>query len=290
MRFLSSSSRAKVPRTSVADPVHLALVIIQLALVACTAGSRPKVDGTPLQLGSPIERTINQGETHFYDVVVPLGQMVNGVVDQRGVDVTVRVIDPSGETVSTVDSPNGAAGPEPWSLDGKTPGQWRLAVTITPFMGENRPGRYQMRIDEVLTMEEQAERLAQQKYRSPRLLSLWKERRTKGGAALQSFVKELEGHAPLVESVAGDAHDDLLITFVRRVPPDVNYVGLLGGPTMELGGVALARFENTDLRYLSLRAPKDARFTYQFLPLSAPSIAGASLKETAARFRFAEAD
>ena len=42
--------------------------------------------------------------------------------------------------------------------------------------------------------------------------------------------------------------------------------------------------------YLSLRVPKDARFTYQFLPLSAPPVSGASLKETAALFQFAEAD
>jgi enterochelin esterase family protein len=214
-------------------------------------------------MGKPIEREIAKGETHVYEVVVPSDRVVNGVVDQRGVDVVVRIIDPKGAVVATVDSPN-PEGPEPWSMDGKTPGIWHIEVSPLPETG--KPGRYEARVDEVVTSNEHAERVAKLRYQSPRMLQLWKEQRADGAKAIERFAKEMEGHAPLVEPVANNPQGDVFITFATRVQPDTHYVGLLSAPTVDGREAALARFEDTDLFSLTLRIPKDARFTYRLRP------------------------
>jgi hypothetical protein len=180
------------PRRRGASPyprlLGIALVaggLAQLVASAVVPSSATGARGARLEAGHPVAREIGKGETHVYEVVVPEGRVVNGVVDQRGVDVVVRVVDPAGATVATVDSPNGPTGPEPWSLSGK-------------------PG----------------------------------------------------------------------------------YLALIGGP-VNGEEAPLLRFEDTDLFYLTLRVPKDARFTYMFRAGDPPN-AGATRKEREARFALSQ--
>jgi enterochelin esterase family protein len=259
----------------------LAGAITQLVLAASAVDSplAASAKGEALALGKPIERELRPGETHVYEVVVPADRMVNGIVDQRGVDVLVRIVDPSGAIVRTIDSPNGMVGPEPWSIEG-TPGTWRIEVSCFP--DTKKPGRYQARVDESITLEEREERRATQRYPSPRLRRLWKERRAEGAVA--RFVDEMKGHAPLVEPVTDDPRGDVLITFVRQAPPEARYVGLLGAPTATGDEVALTRFEDTDLHYVTLRTPRDARFSYRFR-VGAPPNASLSPKDSDAALR-----
>jgi enterochelin esterase family protein len=254
------SSPSPRPWSATARVAGIALIagaITQLILV-----SSARAKGDPLELGAPIQRAIATGETHAYEVFVPPDRLVNGVVDQRGVDVMVRLIDPSGTLIATIDSPNGTSGPEPWTLDGKTPGAWR--IEIAPFPGAKVAGRYEARIDEIITPGERDERLAKERYPSPRILRLWREQRAEGAAAIDRFAKELEGHAPLVEPVEGDPRGDVLITFARRMKPETPYVWLFGAPSPRAIEMPLARFEGSDLALITLRTPKDARFTYGF--------------------------
>lgn len=239
----------------------LGLFVWLFAPVALAAGPT-SAKAVKLEQGKPIEREIGKGETHIYEVAVPPGKVVSGVVDQRGIDLMVKVLDPKGVTVATIDSPNGSEGPEPWALvaKGKKAATWRLEVS--PLVGQ--AGKYQARIDEIITLEEHAERLAALRYKSPRMLKLWKEWRAKGKAAIDSFAKEMDGHAPLVEPVADDPHGDVLLTFVRRNRLGTPYVGLLNGPTVVAFETQLLPFEKTDLYYLTMRAPRDSRFTYNF--------------------------
>ncbi len=248
--------------------------LTQLILVASASAK-----GDPLEVGKPIDREIGKGETHVYEVFVPPDRLVSGVVDQRGVDLMVRLIDPHGATIATIDSPNGKLGPEPWTLDGKTPGNWRIEVS--PFPDTTNKGRYEARVDESITLDERDERLARAHYASPRILRLWKEQRAGGAAAIDRFAKEMEGHAPLVEPVPDDPRGDVLITFARRTKPETLYIGLLGGPLVRGHEVALARFEGSDLALITLRTPKEARFTYKFRAGDPPS-AFATSKENEA--------
>ncbi len=248
------------PWSATARVAGIALIAGAITQLIVVSSARAK--GDALELGKPIQRAIGQGETHVYEVFVPPDRLVNGVVDQRGIDVMVRLVDPSGALVATLDSPNGKVGPEPWTIDGKTPGAWR--IEIAPFPGEKIAGRYEARIDEIITTDERDERLAKQRYASPRIQRLWREQRTQGAAAIDRFAKELDGHAPLVEPVEGDARGDVLITFARRIKPETRYVGLFGAPSPTGFEVELTRFEGSDLALVTLRTPKDARFTYRF--------------------------
>jgi enterochelin esterase-like enzyme len=279
---ITSSSRPTSPIVRVAG---IALVAGALTHLILTASANAKSD--TLVSGKPVGREIRPGETHAYEVVVPPGHLVNGVVDQQGVDVMVRLVDPRGATVATLDSPNGQVGPEPWTLDGKTPGVWR--VEVSPFPDTKKSGRYEARVDEIITTGERDERLAHERYASPRVRRLWKEQRAEGAAAIDRFAAEMTGHAPLVEPVAGDPRGDVLITFVRRAPPETRYAGIFGAPSASDPEVALSRFEETDLLLHTVRVPRDARFTYQ-LYVGDPPRDSATKKQRMARYASAALD
>jgi enterochelin esterase family protein len=230
---------------------------------------------TPLEPNKPVERVLLAGETHAYDVLVPPDRVVTGTVDQRGVDVFVRIVDPSGKTIATLDSPNGPKGPEPWTIEPKPAGTWRIEVV--PF-GSKDTGRYEARIDGVIPALEHAERKATQRYRSPRMVQLWKEHRAEGAAAMERFAMQMAGHAPLVEPIAGDPRGDVLVTFLWRGGPETHYVGLLGGPVGPGLESPLQRFEGTDLWYLTVPAPRDLRITYSFRQGGPPDM-GATRKQ-----------
>src|SRR6185369_16974723 len=67
-----------------------------------------EVNRTPnaLEIGKPIERSIDADETQSYTVSLTAGQFAHIVVDQRGVDVVVSVFAPSGTKLVRVDMPN----------------------------------------------------------------------------------------------------------------------------------------------------------------------------------------
>jgi enterochelin esterase family protein len=217
-----------------------------------------------LEQGKPIERALGRGETHAYSIDVPQGHVVSGVVEQRGVDLAVRVLDPTGAVVATVDSPNGTHGPEPWMAGkkGKAAGLWRIEVS--PFAPDSATGRYEASITEITTERELARRRAERAYPSPRMRKLWSELEAEGAAAIERFSKEMQGHAPLVEPTADDSKD-VLLTFMWRGKPENGYIALVGPSITGDGESPMRRFEETDLLFFTARVPKDSRFTYYFL-------------------------
>jgi erythromycin esterase len=111
-----------------------------------------------LRPGTPIEREIKPGETHRYSVSLEQGQFLGAVVIQRGIDLVIDVIDPSGKKLSEVDSPNGAEGPEPVTVAPAVSGVFQIHVR--PFEGSAKPGRYDIKIEELLTAPEYSNRLS----------------------------------------------------------------------------------------------------------------------------------
>lgn len=233
------------------------------------------VSGLQLEAKTPIEREIHGGEIHTYNLMVPADRVFAGTIEQRGIDLEVRVINPEGKLVATIDSPNGPSGPEPWLIEPKPAGLWRLEVK--PFEPA-ATGKYEARIDETITMAEYDERRAKSRYRSARMLRLWKELRQDKAAAVEHFAKEITDHAPLVEPIAGDPRGDMLVTFVFQGDADTHYVGLMGGPIGPEMEHAMIRFEDSNLWYLSARVPKNLRIAYAFRVGDPPDF-GVSVKE-----------
>src|SRR2546426_4280875 len=121
------------------------------AIEPATAQRAVPFQGAPvsLQLGTAIERTIASGQTHTFSVRVEADQYLQLVVDQRGIDVVVRLFSPAGKSLGEFDSPNGDHGPENVSLVADTTGLYRIDITPLDQV-ENAPsGRYEIKILEL---------------------------------------------------------------------------------------------------------------------------------------------
>jgi erythromycin esterase len=128
-------------------------------------------------------------------------------VDQRGIDVVVRVFGPDGGKIAEIDSPNGKRGDEPIALQAKTAGMYRIEVIPHKEGGDTAVGRYEIRINEILSAAAYAERLA--------------ERRQKQ----QAVIAWLKDNAIPVKTVeAGNGFQDLQP--LKQIFKDVRFVGL----------------------------------------------------------------
>lgn len=112
-----------------------------------------------LEIGKSVERGIEPGEIHTYEITLAAGQFVRAIIDQRGVDVMVTVFDAKGNKINVIDSQSGSQGPEPLSLEATSPGSYRLE--IKSLEKDNSHGRYEARILELMSPEDYSAHLAQ---------------------------------------------------------------------------------------------------------------------------------
>ena len=100
-----------------------------------------------LTVGARVERELKAGEMQAYIVMLTSGQYLRVVVEQKGIDVVVRLFGPDGQKLTEVDSPNGKQGPEPISMMAKVAGGYRLEVKSLDEGAE--PGRYEIKVEEL---------------------------------------------------------------------------------------------------------------------------------------------
>ena len=101
------------------------------------------------QLGTtPIERTLGPGQGHEFTIKVEENNFVQFVVDQRGIDVIVRVFSPAGKSLGEFDSPNGNEGPDNVSFVAVPAGSY--SILVAPLDPANAvEGRYEIKLLEV---------------------------------------------------------------------------------------------------------------------------------------------
>ncbi len=139
--------------------LFLLLLTIFLNAELASAQSGP----TDLQAGTPIERTLAAGQTHSYNVTLEEDQLLQLVVEQRGIDVVVRVFSPAGKRPGEFDSPNGADGPENVSVIAEATGVYRIDVAPLGQGEKPKPGRYEIKIVELRKATEQELQAAKSK-------------------------------------------------------------------------------------------------------------------------------
>lgn len=93
----------------------------------------------------PTEHELGPGEAHEYTFELLPGQYTQIVVEQRGIDVMLKLIDPEGALLSEVDSPSGTEGPEAVSEVAEMGGSYGLTVESTDPDAE--PGRYGIHLE-----------------------------------------------------------------------------------------------------------------------------------------------
>jgi enterochelin esterase family protein len=105
---------------------------------------------------------------------------------------------------------------------------------------------------------------AESSFDSLRLATLAKKVATGNPGALQEFWHDMEGKAPLIEPVVGDARS-AWVTYLWRGGAGTRRVFVLGGPWPAESSIKwLTRLGGTDLWYRTERLPNDSRFVYSF--------------------------
>ena len=130
-------------------------VLFLLPLLVCTSLTiHAQGPPAPLQMGTPIDRTLAAGQTHEFTVTLEENSYIQLVVEQKGIDVVVKVFSPEGRAMGEFDSPNGNDGPEHVSFTGTAAGVYR--ITVGPLDPANSPpGNYQIKILELRPATEQ---------------------------------------------------------------------------------------------------------------------------------------
>ncbi len=129
-------------------PVLLSFLFICVFLTANAQGP------TKLQLGTPVERTLKPGQTHEFTLDLQENTFVQFEVEQRGIDVIVKVSAPNGKFVGEYDSPNGADGPEHVAFVAGATGPY--LISVSPFNpSDTATGQIEIKVVEMREANDQ---------------------------------------------------------------------------------------------------------------------------------------
>ena len=87
-----------------------------------------QAQNTVLKANSNFDKKLLKAEIHNYSLLLEKGQYAECIVMQKGVDLGVDLISPSGKKLKTFDSPNGENGPEPVSIIADESGNYLLHI------------------------------------------------------------------------------------------------------------------------------------------------------------------
>ena len=148
-----------------------------------------------LAVGANVERDLSGGQQHSYQIALAMGQFLQAVVEQRGIDVLVIVLAPDGRKVIEVDSPNGTQGPEPIWMIAEVAGDYRLEVRS---LEAKAAGRYAVKVEAIRapTATDQARVAALRAFGEASQL-----RQQTTGDAMRKAVQKYEQALPLWQSV-----------------------------------------------------------------------------------------
>ncbi len=123
-------------------------------LLICASISASVQAQTTLQPGNSVERTLGPNQVQDFIVTLEENTLIQFVVEQKGIDVVVKVLSPEGKVLGEYDSPNGDDGPEHVSLVGGAAGNYR--ISISPLNSAETPeGKFQIKILEQRQATEQ---------------------------------------------------------------------------------------------------------------------------------------
>ena len=171
-------------------------------------------DDKALSVGRELERPLAGGETHSFNIKLSEGQFVEVLVDQRGIDVLLRLYSPENKLIAEIDSPNSSQGRETVFGLADRDGSYRLEVTS--LSKEVPAGRYAIEIATLRTANAQdKQRLeAQSAYIEAQRL-----RAQPNAAAQRDAIQKLENALPLwraSDEKLREAHSLSLIASTQR--------------------------------------------------------------------------
>jgi CHAT domain-containing protein len=108
-------------------------------------GPGDRIERQLLEPGNRIERELAGGEQHRYQIALSAGEFVRVIVEQEGIDVTVRLANADGDVIATVQEEVRPRGEEPVEIVADKDGTYTL--TIAPAIGAVAAGAYAVRVD-----------------------------------------------------------------------------------------------------------------------------------------------
>ena len=132
-------SRTGAPWRALRQP--LVANVCLLVLFGGGLAKTPEIESriAALQQGAPSERELARGETHAYRIHLADGQYLQITIEQRGIDVAVKLLGPDG-VILEMDAENYAQGAERVAMVAPTAGDYRLEVRASAQA--LTPGRY----------------------------------------------------------------------------------------------------------------------------------------------------
>ena len=119
-------------RQYIAPALMQAIIHLMLFSLGTPSGVAQTSSLNPIQELPPnqtLEREVISAETHRYKFDLQKDEFFQVRVEQKGVDVTLKLIDSSEQVLVTMDSPNGKAGPETLSFVAEKSGSYVLEVS-----------------------------------------------------------------------------------------------------------------------------------------------------------------
>lgn len=135
----------------------LAVVLVPTALVGMALRYGPSASPLPALAAAPLEvvfarsdldvqRSIEPGAAHFYELALEAGRFLHVEVEQRGSDVQVELLDSRGSSLIKVDTPTGNQSSEHLHAVTGDPGSYTLVISA--FESNQAPGAYLAQITE----------------------------------------------------------------------------------------------------------------------------------------------
>lgn len=124
------------------------LSFISPSMVASQTPPASRVTQSPateIQAGFKQERELSGGEKHTYLLGFKANDFVKLVVEQKGIDVVVRLLGPDGKVNQERDSRNGNQGLEPLSLIVEQAGTYILEVVAVEKTA--KAGKYELNLE-----------------------------------------------------------------------------------------------------------------------------------------------
>src|SRR5436309_11518283 len=94
----------------------------------CGAAQPPATPGPSLTDGLVLERELKGGEIHVYPVDLQAGQFLRVRVQEDGIDLAVRLLDPQGAEVTGFDGLMAGHSDEDLAAVGSASGQYRVEI------------------------------------------------------------------------------------------------------------------------------------------------------------------
>ncbi len=123
----------------------LSFLFLVVLFTQITAASVINQDDFPLLIpGQAIERQLNGGDTHIFQVNLAEGQYLCVAVEQRGIDIELKLANPNKQILLETDALNSTQGPEIASIIAAQAGNYHIEI-VSPSKSSPR-GSYEVKI------------------------------------------------------------------------------------------------------------------------------------------------